>query len=256
MASAIIGGLLKTGTPAAHIHVVEPFEAQADKLRAQGLSVSAAPNAALQTAQTVVWAVKPQSFVDAASAAAEHTTNALHVSVMAGITSASMARLLNTERIVRSMPNTPALVGLGMTGLYARAAVSEADKATVNALLRATGELLWLDAEAQLDAVTALSGSGPAYVFYFLEHLVQGAVAQGLSEAQAKTLALQTFKGATHLAAESTEALSTLRERVTSKGGTTHAALEHMRSAGVGAALEGAVQAASVRAKELGAQFG
>jgi pyrroline-5-carboxylate reductase len=204
----------------------------------------------------VVWAVKPQVFAEAAAPVRAHAGGALHLSVAAGIRSDSIARWLGTERIVRAMPNTPALVGLGMTGLFARDAVGAADRAQVEQVIATTGAALWVAQEAQLDAVTALSGSGPAYVFYFLEAMVQAGTAMGLSAAQAQQLAMGTFAGATELARRSDEPLATLRQRVTSKGGTTYAAITAMQEAGVGASFERAMQAAEQRARELGDEFG
>ncbi|MEY8879237.1 MAG: pyrroline-5-carboxylate reductase [Leptothrix sp. (in: b-proteobacteria)] len=257
MASAIIGGLLKSGTPAAQILVVEPFAPQRDKLRADfGIDALAAADASLAQAGCVVWAVKPQSFVEAAAPCAAHLSGALHLSVMAGIRSDAIARATASERIVRAMPNTPALIGLGIAGLFARAAVDAADRALVERLLAPTGEVVWVEAEADLDAVTALSGSGPAYVFYFVEAMVAAAEQMGLSAEAGKRLALATFAGATELAKRSPETPATLRERVTSKGGTTHAALESMRGAGIDAAIVRALKAAQQRARELGDEFG
>jgi pyrroline-5-carboxylate reductase len=157
---------------------------------------------------------------------------------------------------VRAMPNTPALVGQGMTGLFARPEVSADEKALIDAMVRPTGQALWVDQEAQLDAVTAMSGSGPAYVFYFIEAMVQAGQDMGLSAEQSRQLALATFAGATSLAAQSTEAPAVLRERVTSKGGTTHAALSHMEQQGVKASFVAAMRVAQARAAELGDEFG
>jgi pyrroline-5-carboxylate reductase len=257
MASAIIGGLIKKGIPAAQIQVLEPLEAQRGKLQSQfGVGVHAAAGEFLAHCGLVVWAVKPQSFKQAALACAAHTRAALHLSVAAGITSGSMAAWLGTERIVRSMPNTPALVGKGITGLFARAAVSAADRAQVEQIISTTGEWVWLEQEQQLDAVTALSGSGPAYVFYFIEAMVNAGQSMGLSADQSRQLAVATFAGAAHLAHESTEPVSLLRERVTSKGGTTYAALTSMQQDQVAEAFVRAMQAAGARAKELGDEFG
>jgi pyrroline-5-carboxylate reductase len=257
MASAIIGGLIKKGIPAAQIQVLEPLEAQRGKLQSQfGVGVHAAAGEFLAHCGLVVWAVKPQSFKQAALACAAHTRAALHLSVAAGITSGSMAAWLGTERIVRSMPNTPALVGMGITGLFARAAVSAADRAQVEQIISTTGQWLWLAQEQQLDAVTALSGSGPAYVFYFIEAMVNAGQSMGLSADQSRQLAVATFAGAAHLAHESTEPVSLLRERVTSKGGTTYAALTSMQQDQVAEAFVRAMQAAGARAKELGDEFG
>ncbi|MDI1239906.1 MAG: pyrroline-5-carboxylate reductase [Polaromonas sp.] len=257
MASAIIGGLLQQGTPADRIQVVEPWAEQRAKLQAQfGITAEAAPGAVLASAALVIWAVKPQTFRDAAQQAGPHTGQALHLSVAAGIRSDSMAAWLATERIVRAMPNTPALVGQGMTALFARPAVTAAERQTVERVIQTTGEHLWLAQEAQLDAVTALSGSGPAYVFYFIEAMVQAGTEMGLSRAQAQQLAVQTFVGASALAKASSEPPETLRERVTSKGGTTYAALTSLERDGVKQQFMRAIHAARQRAAELGEEFG
>lgn len=258
MASAIIGGLIRQGHPASALQVVEPWDEQRARLAQQfpGMSVLAQASASLQPSDLVVWAVKPQTFRDAATAAGPFVTGALHLSVAAGITSDSIANWLGSERIVRAMPNTPALVGLGMTGLMARAAVSDADKALVENVVRTTGELVWVNVESDLDAVTALSGSGPAYVFYFLEAMRDAGARMGLTPEVAQQLAIGTFIGAATLAQRSSDPLQTLRERVTSKGGTTYAALSSMESSGVKAKFEEALFAAQKRAEELGREFG
>jgi pyrroline-5-carboxylate reductase len=257
MAGAIIGGLLKSGRAAASILVVDPGEAQRAKLQADfGVRSLAAADASLAGAATVVWAVKPQFFQAAAAPCAAHVGAALHLSVMAGIRSDAIARATGAARIVRAMPNTPALIGQGIAGLYARAAVTAADRAEVEAVLAPTGRLLWVAREEDLDAVTALSGSGPAYVFYFVEAMMQAAREMGLSEEQGKQLALATFAGATALAQASDEPPALLRERVTSKSGTTHAALTSLEASGVQAAFVRALKAAQQRARELGDEFG
>ena len=258
MASAIIGGLIQQGLPASLIDVVEPYAPQRDKLRAQfpGVTVLEAAGAELARAGLVVWAVKPQTFKDAAAQAKAHTQQALHLSVAAGIRSDSIAQWLGTERVVRTMPNTPALVGKGMSALYARPAVDTAERAQVEAIMASTGEFLWVDTEKQLDAVTALSGSGPAYVFYFLEAMTRAGTGMGLTEQQAHQLAVGTFVGASELARRSDEPPAVLRQRVTSKGGTTYAALQSMEAAGVAASFEAAMRAAEHRAHELGNEFG
>lgn len=260
MASAIVGGLLRQGVAGSQITVVEPYAPQREKLASQwagtGMQLLEAPGPALGAAGLVVWAVKPQTFRDAALAAAPHTGGALHLSVAAGITSQSMAGWLGTERIVRTMPNTPALVGLGMTGMFARNSVSEADRALAEAVVATTGASVWLPQEADLDAVTALSGSGPAYVFYFLEAMRDAGVAMGLSAETATRLAIGTFVGASHLAQDATDPPEVLRERVTSKGGTTYAALSALQAAGVRDSFMAAIRAAQARATEMGAEFG
>jgi pyrroline-5-carboxylate reductase len=256
MAGALVGGLLKAGRAASSIHVVEPFEVQRGKLVQQfGVVVHAAAGAALDACGLVVWAVKPQLFAAAAAPCAPFVGEALQLSVMAGIRSAAIVRATGSERVVRAMPNTPALIGQGIAGLYARDAVGPAERAAVEQVLAPTGQLLWVAREEDLDAVTALSGSGPAYVFYFIEAMMQAAVDMGLSEAQGRTLALATFAGATALAQQSDEPPALLRERVTSKGGTTHAAISSLQADGVKAAFVKALRAAQQRARELGDEF-
>ncbi|MFN7153350.1 MAG: pyrroline-5-carboxylate reductase [Acidovorax sp.] len=257
MASAIIGGLIQQGHPASQIEVVEPWaEARAALRKNYGIDAQPEAGLALQRARIVVWAVKPQTFKDAAVQAKSHTAEALHLSVAAGIRSDSIVQWLGSERIVRTMPNTPALVGKGMSALYARPAVGAAERAQVEAIMASTGQFLWVDTEKQLDAVTALSGSGPAYVFYFLEAMTRAGTAMGLTEQQAHQLAIGTFVGASELARRSDETPAVLRQRVTSKGGTTYAALQSMETAGVAASFEAAMRAAEHRAHELGDEFG
>ena len=257
MAAAIIGGLVAAGRPGSSILVIDPGEAQRARLAAEhGVRAQAAPDAALAQAAMVVWAVKPQLFGEAAAPCAAHVKGALQFSVMAGIRSEAIVRATGSERVVRSMPNTPALIGQGIAGLFARDAVNATERAAAEALLAPTGRTLWVAREEDLDAVTALSGSGPAYVFYFVEAMVQAAQEMGLSAAQGKQLALATFAGATALAQASSEPPEVLRERVTSKGGTTHAALTSMEASGMKAAFVKALKAAQQRARELGDQFG
>jgi pyrroline-5-carboxylate reductase len=257
MASAIIGGLLRQGLAPAQVQVVEPSAEARARLQQQfGIAAMEHAGAALASAGLVVWAVKPQTFKDAAAQAKPHVAQALHLSVAAGIRSDSIAAWLGTERIVRSMPNTPALVGKGMTALFARSAVNAADKTRVEQVIATTGESLWVTEEKHLDAVTALSGSGPAYVFYFLEAMTQAGGEMGLSPEQSRRLAIATFAGASELARASTEPLALLRERVTSKGGTTYAALTSLEQDHVKDAFVRALHAACSRAAELGDEFG
>ena len=257
IAGAIIGGLLKAGQPPSSVRAIEPQAETRERLAAQfGIDVRAAADDSLRDAQLVVWAVKPQLFPVAAAPCRAFLGQALHLSVMAGIRSDALVRATGSERVVRAMPNTPALIGRGISALYARAAAGAADRGAVEGVLRSTGELLWVDREADLDAVTALSGSGPAYVFYFVEAMMQAAAEMGLPAAQAKQLALATFDGAAALARQSDEPPAVLRERVTSKGGTTHAALTSLEADGVKAAFVKALHAARQRARELGDEFG
>jgi pyrroline-5-carboxylate reductase len=257
MASALIGGLVQSGRAAASILVVDPGEAQRSSLQSRfGVRTQAAPDVALGGSALVVWAVKPQLFNEAAAPAAAHVADALQLSVMAGIRCSAISRATGATRIVRSMPNTPALIGRGIAGLFATPEVQAQQRSLVEQVLQPTGQLMWVAREADLDAVTAMSGSGPAYVFYFVEAMMAAAREMGLSEEQGKRLALATFDGAAALAAQSDEPPAMLRERVTSKGGTTYAALESMRADGVAAAISKAVRAAQKRAAELGDEFG
>ena len=253
MAGALIGGLLKAGRAPASIQVVEPFEAQRQRLGQQfGIDALPAADSALTRAELVVWAVKPQLFAEAAAPCAPFVAAALQLSVMAGIRSAAIVRASGSPRVVRAMPNTPALIGQGIAGLYATAAVGADERTAVEQVLAPTGQLLWVPREEDLDAVTALSGSGPAYVFYFIESMMQAAADMGLSAEQGRALALATFAGATALACQSDEPPERLRERVTSKGGTTHAALTSLEADGVKPAIVKALRAAQQRARELG----
>ncbi|MFT3663901.1 pyrroline-5-carboxylate reductase [Piscinibacter sp.] len=256
MASAIIGGLVAAGRPGDSILVIDPGAAQRAKLAAEhGVRTQGTPDAALAQAKAIVWAVKPQLFRDAAAPCAAHVGGALQFSVMAGIRSETIVRATGSQRVVRSMPNTPALIGQGIAGLFARDAVSADERRLAETLLAPTGRTLWVAREEDLDAVTALSGSGPAYVFYFVEAMTQAAQRMGLSAEQGKQLALATFAGATALAQASSEPPEVLRERVTSKGGTTHAALSALEADGVKNAFARAILAAQQRAKELGDEF-
>lgn len=261
MASALIGGLVAAGRARTDIVVVEPFEAQRDKLAQMfGVTAQAQADARLARAGTVVWAVKPQLFAEAAAPCAGFVGSALQLSVMAGIRTPAIAHAVGLDAaraaVVRAMPNTPALIGRGIAGLYATSAVSPAQRAQVGALLAPTGATTWLQREADLDAVTALSGSGPAYVFYVLEAMVDAAVQMGLSADQGRRLAIATFDGAAELARRSPETPQTLRAQVTSKGGTTHAAITSLEADGVKAAFVRALRAAERRAQELGDEFG
>jgi pyrroline-5-carboxylate reductase len=257
MAGALIGGLLQAGHDPESLVVVEPAAAQRERLAAQfGIAARSAADAALARAATVVWAVKPQLFREAAAPCAPYVRGALQVSVMAGIRSAAIEHATGSARIVRAMPNTPALLGRGIAGLHARDAVAAGERAAVEALLAPTGAVLWVQREDDLDAVTAISGSGPAYMFFLVEAMMQAAVEMGLTEAQGRTLALATMDGAAALAQRSPLHPAELRAQVTSRGGTTHAAITSMEADGVKAAVVRALHAARRRAAELGDEFG
>ncbi|MBC7859065.1 MAG: pyrroline-5-carboxylate reductase [Burkholderiaceae bacterium] len=264
MAAALIAGLAGKLTAGANIHVIDPNPAALEKLHAQfGVSVApqvAPADAALTGSDVIVLAVKPQSMREVAALllpVLQQGGAPLILSIAAGIRGADLSRWLGGYgAIVRCMPNTPALIGLGITGMVATAGVSAGQKAAADAILKAVGSTVWLEDEAQIDPVTAVSGSGPAYVFYFIEAMQEAAAELGLTPEQGKQLALATFVGAAQLAARSDEPVALLRERVTSKGGTTYAALTSMEQSGVKGAIVEAVKAAARRGKEMGDELG
>ncbi|MET0321542.1 MAG: pyrroline-5-carboxylate reductase [Duganella sp.] len=261
MASALIAGLAGKLTAGANIHVVDPNADALERLRTQhGVTTAPKPDAAVAGADVIVLAVKPQSMREVATQLLpliDAASPPLLVSIAAGIRSADLARWLGGHgAIVRCMPNTPALIGRGITGMAATDGVTAQQRQAADDILRAVGPTVWLDDESKIDAVTAISGSGPAYVFYFIEAMQQAATELGLSAAQGTQLALATFAGAAQLATQSHEPVSLLRERVTSKGGTTYAALTSMEASGVKAAIVKAARAAAERGKELGDELG
>ncbi len=251
MASAIIAGLVGTSNGGSHILVVEPIETQRELLSSRyGVHTSAEANERIGQAEIVVWAIKPQMFREAAAAALEHLGSALHISIAAGISVEALCVLLQTHRVVRVMPNTSALVGAGVSGMTASKELSHADRARVEALLSATGHSFWVDNDERLDAVTAVSGSGPAYVFHFLEAFQSATEALGFSPDTARELVLLTALGALEQAKWG-EAFGALRARVTSRKGTTEAALSVLDARATPAALAEAVKSAYLRAGEL-----
>jgi pyrroline-5-carboxylate reductase len=253
MALAIIGGLRAGGLAADRFVVVEPVPAQRERLaRECGVAAAAAADASLAGCGLVVWAVKPQSFGQASADCRPWVGQALQLSIMAGVRCATIAQATGAAAIVRAMPNTPALIGRGVAGMFAVGGVDAAGRERAEQVLRATGSVAWVGREEDLDAVTALSGSGPAYVFYLLEAMVQAGVEMGLPAALARRLGQETFAGAAALAAQSDDSLQLLRERVTSRGGTTHAAITAMEDDGVKDAFVRAMHAAHRRAEELG----
>ena len=258
MCSALIGGLLAKGQSPSDMRVVDPVAEQRDRISSRhGVAVFGAIEAAALESDTVVMAVKPQQMREAATALAPLLKGQLVLSVAAGIRATDLSRWLGGHsRIVRCMPNTPALIGEGITGLAALPGLSPADQRATDAILGAVGQTVWVDHEGLLDAVTAVSGSGPAYVFYFMEAMHKAALGLGLNDDQARRLTLATFNGAARLAAQSDEPPAVLRERVTSKGGTTAAALAVMGEHQVQAHIRLALAAAQKRSVELGDEFG
>ena len=259
MATALIGGLVGRDTDPDSIHVVEPSALRRETLREQfGVHTleSAAPDV-LAGAGLCLLAVKPQQMRAALDGLAQALSGALVVSIAAGIRSADLSRWLgNHPRIVRAMPNTPALISRGVTGLFALDAVTEADRDLATRSLAGVGQVVWVDQEAALDTVTAVSGSGPAYVFLMMEAMQDGARELGLDERQARQLVLHTFAGAAELALQSDDPVPLLRERVTSRGGTTAAALAVFEASPLRATFVDALRAARERSAELGDEFG
>ncbi len=257
MATALIGGLANNKVEASFV-VIEPYEASRLALQEKyGLVAHSAPHSDLADCHVLIMAVKPQQFREAAQAIAQYVPGRLVISIAAGIRTVDMARWLGGHPLlVRCMPNTPALISAGITGLYPRPEVNASQKKLADTLLAAVGTTVWVDDESQLDAVTAISGSGPAYVFYFIEAMQRAAVELGLNETAARELSLATFMGASTLATQSDEPASVLRERVTSKGGTTYAALSSMNADHVQDAIVRALHAAARRSAEMGDEFG
>ena len=258
MAAAIIGGLIAKGWPASVIHAVDVLPEALKRLEQQfGIRTSCDGAAAAQNADCIVLAVKPQQLREVAHSLAPAISGKLVISIAAGIRGADLARWLGPAAcIVRAMPNTPALVAAGITGLHAMPGVSATQRQDAEHILAAVGTTFWVATERDLDAVTAVSGSGPAYVFYFIEALEQAALELGLPAEAARQSALATFAGAVKLALADSADPATLRARVTSKGGTTERAIAMLDDAAVKTAFVRAVRGAAERAAELGDELG
>ena len=265
MCQAIIGGLITQGTPTTDLHVIEPLPETRAALARMGVASAREFHERDLAAEVMVLAVKPQAMQFAVAPFAGKLDKHLVVSIAAGIRSADLgqwlARLkgqsLSAEagrygNIVRAMPNTPALIRAGITGLYAMPDVGASARAAVETLLGAVGKTAWFEDESMLDAVTAVSGSGPAYVFYFIEALEQAAQELGFDEPTARQFALQTFVGGARLAADSNDAPAVLRQRVTSKRGTTERAIETFDARELKRHFVEGVKAACERSRELG----
>jgi len=260
MSSALVGGLRARGAAPQHIIVSDPVPAQRARLQFDfGVRVTADNAEAVRDADLVVLAVKPQQMAEAAQGIAAELAarSRTVVSVAAGIRLANLRHWLGDGvPLVRTMPNRPALIGAGITAAYADAGVGPGERAAVESVLSAAGALVWLEDESQMDAVTALSGSGPAYFFLLIEALEDAGVALGLPRATARQLAVHTALGSGRMAAEGTDAPATLREQVTSRGGTTAAALAVLEGAGLRATFGAALAAAARRSAELADEFG
>ena len=258
MATALIGGLIAKGHDAARISVIEMSPAAREKLSARyPVRVTTAPDDAMKGADTLVLAVKPQDMKRALASLGSEVRSALVISVAAGITLETLSRWLGGHRrIVRCMPNTPGLIGAGISGLFASPEVSAAEKQKAEGILRAVGEVVWLSEEKLIDPVTAVSASGPAYVFWFIEQLAAVAVKLGIPKDDALKLAKHTVLGAARLAVSSEKDPSQLRQDVTSKGGTTEAALNVFEQEKLAERFMRAVEAASRRGEEMGREWG
>ena len=258
MANALIGGMLRQGFAAADIHVVDPgADARARLAAAYAVNCHESAESVPAAPDIVVLAVKPQQMKEAVAPLVGKLGNAVVVSIAAGLDMAALSRWLGGHRrIVRSMPNTPALVGAGITGLCALPEVDPEGRAAAERVLRAVGNTVWIADESRMDAVTAISGSGPAYVFLFIEALQAAAAELGLNAEQGRQLAIDTVRGAAALATASDEPAAVLRERVTSKGGTTEAALRVMADKRVKEGIVAGCLAAEARGKELGRILG
>lgn len=257
MASSLIGGLLAQGTPAAHICASEPSAERRAQITQQfNIQTFADNQQACADADIIILAVKPQIMRQVCESLAQQlTTQQLIISIAAGITTASLAQWLQHQSIVRCMPNTPALVQQGISGLFAAEAVSTAQKQAAEHILNAVGASVWLSEEQQIDAVTAVSGSGPAYFFLLVEAMVEAGVKLGLNEHTAKQLAQQTALGAARMLCESPLSAAELRQQVTSPQGTTDAAIRSFQAAGFESIVSQALAAAAQRSAELAQQF-
>jgi pyrroline-5-carboxylate reductase len=260
MGRALIGGMLRRGTRPEHISVGESFQPARDTLSADfGIQATHDNAAAVEPASVIVVAVKPQiaSSVLTPLQPLLMRTRPLVISIAAGIRVADLQSWCGADvPVVRAMPNRPALVGAGATGLFAPGNVAHEHRETAERVMQAVGEVVWVATEDDLDTVTALSGSGPAYFFLVAELLTQGAIDLGLEPSAARRLAIATLHGAGQLAHAGDGDLARMRAEVTSKGGTTEAAVKSLQAADLGAILARALEAAARRSRELAAQFG
>lgn len=257
MARSLVGGLVARGHAGGSIHVAEPVPALREALAADfGVTVSGEAAQAVVGASTWVLATKPQVLRNVCEGLADvaQRTRPLVVSIAAGITAAQLERWLGGNvPVVRAMPNTPALLGAGVTGLFASDRVSDAGRVLAERLLAAAGRTVWIKDEAQMDAVTAVSGSGPAYVFLLAEAMIDAGIGEGLPADAARALALQTILGAARMLTESDVDAAELRRRVTSPNGTTQAAIEVFEAGGMRTLVASAIHAARVRGAQLAA---
>ena len=259
MAAALIKGLIQDGHPPANIVAADPDQAKLDIIAAQSqVEVNTDNNAAVAASDVVVLAVKPQIIAAVAAdiSAAVARGHPLLISIAAGIPTPHLQQWLGeTTAVVRAMPNTPAMLQAGATGLYAASTVSDEQHSLAESIMRAVGLTVWVEEESLIDAVTAVSGSGPAYFFLFMEHMIRAARSLGLSDESAQLLTLQTALGASRMALESDDNPATLRARVTSPGGTTEQAVNALEAGGLEQLIMDAMRAARDRSIELSSQI-
>ena len=252
MAQALIGGLLSRGLPTTRITVSDPVEQIRHILEEKNIQTTTDNVDAIKNADVVVLAVKPQVLATVLQPLKGLLSDKLVISIIAGAEIQTISDLIGgSQRIVRVMPNTPALVQTGAHGIYASEAVGKQDRELTSQILAATGLTIWLDNEAQIDAVTAVSGSGPAYFFYLMESMIRAGKNLGLDEKVATALTLQTALGAAQMAITSSNSPSELRKNVTSPNGTTQAALEVFDRAQISQNIQAALAAAQKRSQEL-----
>jgi len=260
MAGSIIGGLVSSGQPADSITAADPYPPSLEKLKAIAPVRVCDSNAeAAENADVIILAVKPQVMAEATASIAEaiEANGAVAISVAAGITIASMqSRLGEQAAIIRCMPNTPALLGCGASALYANERATEQQRRYSETILSAVGVVSWVPSEQALDAITALSGSGPAYFFLFMEAMVEAGVHLGLDRETASLMTIQTALGASRMAQENTLELTELRRRVTSPGGTTERAVTSFQQNKLDTIVMQAMQAAADRAAEMAREMG
>jgi len=258
MAAALISGLLQQGFAAEQLRVVEIDAENRKKLKLEfGILATDDLADGVTKSDVILLSVKPQQLYELTQDLASLLKDQLIISIAAGIRASDIMRWLDGyERVVRAMPNTPSLVRSGVTGLYAASRVNDQDKSNAESILAAVGTTLWVAEEEMLHAVTAISGSGPAYVFYFIESMQQAGIELGLTPAQARQLSLQTFVGASKLASLSDEDVVALRTRVSSKGGTTERAIQAMEKNDIKCKIIMAIHAASDRSHEMSDEFG
>jgi pyrroline-5-carboxylate reductase len=256
MATALIGGIIANGFDKDNIHVYDPSFEQGKRLSDKfGVNVTNIGDDVPADCDCVIWVVKPQSLRFAAESFQDYFVSSLHISIVAGVRIETLQSIFRSKRVIRAMPNTPALIGCGVTALLSGEEVTDQDKSSTELILKATGFVFWVANDERMDAVTALTGSGPGYIFHFIEGVIKAADALGFSAEDARRLSLLTMQGSVAQALGSQDSISSLRQAVTSPGGTTEAGLSVMSQWRVQDAMVAALQSAYSRAIELGQEY-